>query len=1225
MNHFPDVNCTVYLSQSPTTYQVPSTQPKPATCLSMRDDGEMPGQRLLVLCSAKASEPAGFSHRKMTTFENAMLEECLTLGRSSESFVFRSYLAKAVRASIENKNEELVRRLLADEPVSHLVLREVKDVVNKAIRSNGRRRQSVHPTLFRTLRLLIDHGASVSSVDDEEDTPLILACRLGDCQLFKFLLEVGAAGEGGLVQQQCIIGPSNKPFGLTLHASSNLLKASWQGLRLSEGYAPADYFWKEDLDTTWCGIVMLLLDNNDTFSCDEPCLVTLLHMACVQGNLAYVRRFLDYGVNISVPADYFGDRVNVYGSAIHAAARGGHQDIIELLLSRGAKTNEKLTCKLPIPFCWALRLPLLAPFDISLMCGHSLTISETLGTTMSEKEALLHEVAVQGKTDLAKRLLEVGARLDEVPNTKSLEAIQLLQAHGSKIDHERLRRYAASCGCVEVLRYVIDEFGRNLSMDECLAIVQNAIRDKHSCNLNMLKFLINESGLKVNQVFQDTENKQVTNLLKIACLRLNAVVVRFLLAEGADPNCPGLPETALDTLRNQVVDLDPMVYELYYRPIAEALSLSIKPSGSASGLLDYSPSNRPSSNEILGGSSLVNDHASNESDFTQAAREGSLRDSGSPSWARSTRAMSTPDTYGAFKYHALQGLGAIRVIEIQPSQDGEAFLVCRLVHTNLASRPQYDTLSYVWGAQVTTGSPSIALNERKFFVTPNLWSAMHCLRHEKDVRVIWIDAICINQRDIQERNQQVSLMGDIYRRAGQVFIWLGEEADNSHMVFEQMHRGSHSDSFTGQTLRAYEKLCHRPWFYRTWVLQELALSKKATILCGQDAIYFKDFLPTSFLSEGFHPIQGQNVISHLHKMRELKGGHTSQVLACAMFCHATDVKDKVYGLLGILDHLGVEVDYALDISIIFQNFTQAIIQSEGLGILHLYGTQRLLPDLPSWVQDFSIMSPVGAISGGHNSRRAGNCDYILTETDGSSSIWSTSIYPSSIMPGMEFCGDALIIRGKRLERIKASGDELCADVAYAPGTNNFRQVLRGWETLATELLETKRFPHTISQAFLETLTVEDEAVMMDKPSKSWDEDSPSRQMHLDWYRQFGNMVLTAAENNHLKRNGHRAIWPDVLDTKDIDHSDVRYINDKVTNSCYGRNLFITYEGSMGLAAPRAQEDDQIVFLPGGRYPFVLRQREDGAWSLMGDCYLYEFNAYKLFEDSHRIVETFVIR
>lgn len=210
-----------------------------------------------------------------------------------------------------------------------------------------------------------------------------------------------------------------------------------------------------------------------------------------------------------------------------------------------------------------------------------------------------------------------------------------------------------------------------------------------------------------------------------------------------------------------------------------------------------------------------------------------------------------------------------------------------------------------------------------------------------------------------------------------------------------------------------------------------------------------------------------------------------------------------------------------------------------------------------------------------------------------------------------------------MERIKAAGDELCAHVAYAPGTNKFRDVLRGWETLAAEWLETKRFPYTVLQAFLETLTVEDEAVMQNSASELLNDNWKS--MLWNWYLNFSSGVLTEAENDHLRGIGHPALWPDKLNTEDINRSHMLFMEDKVTDACYGRKLFITFEGSMGLAAPRARVNDHVVFLPGGGYPFVLRQREDGYWQLMGDCYLYDFNAYKLFEDSHRVVEEFVIR
>lgn len=99
---------------------------------------------------------------------------------------------------------------------------------------------------------------------------------------------------------------------------------------------------------------------------------------------------------------------------------------------------------------------------------------------------------------------------------------------------------------------------------------------------------------------------------------------------------------------------------------------------------------------------------------------------------------------------------------------------CQPFTESLDEPPQYEALSYVWG-KPNNVSP-ILLNGRVWNVTANLELALrHFRRYEKgEHRTLWVDALCINQGDIPERNQQVSIMRDIYNGAQDVLVWLGE-------------------------------------------------------------------------------------------------------------------------------------------------------------------------------------------------------------------------------------------------------------------------------------------------------------------------------------------------------------------------------------------------------------------------------------------------------------------
>lgn len=156
------------------------------------------------------------------------------------------------------------------------------------------------------------------------------------------------------------------------------------------------------------------------------------------------------------------------------------------------------------------------------------------------------------------------------------------------------------------------------------------------------------------------------------------------------------------------------------------------------------------------------------------------------------------------EYEPIQGLPGgdhIRILSLAPSASLSDPIHVELSVANLADKPNFIALSYVWGSsteKVRENSLAITFcssfanaknklpitcNGEEFHVTGNLDSALRHLRSEDSERVLWIDAICINQKNDAERGYQVSLMKDIYRMASIVVIWLGEADADSDLVF----------------------------------------------------------------------------------------------------------------------------------------------------------------------------------------------------------------------------------------------------------------------------------------------------------------------------------------------------------------------------------------------------------------------------------------------------------
>jgi hypothetical protein len=112
-----------------------------------------------------------------------------------------------------------------------------------------------------------------------------------------------------------------------------------------------------------------------------------------------------------------------------------------------------------------------------------------------------------------------------------------------------------------------------------------------------------------------------------------------------------------------------------------------------------------------------------------------------------------------------------RVISIKPGIFN-APMDLRLKVISLDLKPKYEALSYTWGG--SREKNTVSVNGFEMPITDNLFRALRRLRKKIFTRVIWIDAICINQANPEERSQQVAIMDRIYSTANSVEVWLGE-------------------------------------------------------------------------------------------------------------------------------------------------------------------------------------------------------------------------------------------------------------------------------------------------------------------------------------------------------------------------------------------------------------------------------------------------------------------
>ncbi|ROV96333.1 hypothetical protein VPNG_09042 [Cytospora leucostoma] len=133
---------------------------------------------------------------------------------------------------------------------------------------------------------------------------------------------------------------------------------------------------------------------------------------------------------------------------------------------------------------------------------------------------------------------------------------------------------------------------------------------------------------------------------------------------------------------------------------------------------------------------------------------------------------------------------SIRVLELLPSRDVNSPISCLVKERNLDDGVKYEALSYVWGARVP--GHFVFVEDKILPVTPNCLEALRHLRLESERRVLWIDAICIDQTgsgdSTRERNHQVQLMGTIYSKARSVIVWLGVSEPTTRRTFSRIKR-----------------------------------------------------------------------------------------------------------------------------------------------------------------------------------------------------------------------------------------------------------------------------------------------------------------------------------------------------------------------------------------------------------------------------------------------------
>jgi hypothetical protein len=273
----------------------------------------------------------------------------------------------------------------------------------------------------------------------------------------------------------------------------------------------------------------------------------------------------------------------------------------------------------------------------------------------------------------------------------------------------------------------------------------------------------------------------------------------------------------------------------------------------------------------------------------------------------------------------------IRLITLLPGpQSSDIRCILQIVELDLTAKPHYEALSYEWGSPGT--EKDISLDGIAFSVRKNLWSALYHLRQKKISRIMWIDALCIDQSNVLERNHQVGMMGDIYRNAHMVNAWLGEATPESPRAFRKIKRAAFlSEAFRMMRVPRFcvsrwehkqfqkamrrrtgiEPVTHASYWSRVWIIQECVLADKLLIHLGELELSCSPAIYTVFSGLGTNsPLYCTIVMMNISKVDLLA------MMKISSHAGATDPRDRVYALLGMAaDEIRgrIPVDYTISL------------------------------------------------------------------------------------------------------------------------------------------------------------------------------------------------------------------------------------------------------------------------------------------------------------------------
>jgi hypothetical protein len=560
----------------------------------------------------------------------------------------------------------------------------------------------------------------------------------------------------------------------------------------------------------------------------------------------------------------------------------------------------------------------------------------------------------------------------------------------------------------------------------------------------------------------------------------------------------------------------------------------------------------------------------------------------------------------------------------------------------------YEALSYVWGSPETTCS-LYCKNSTNLLITPNLRSALLALRLPDAPRVLWVDAICIDQNNTAEQSSQVSLMRRIYIGAKRTVVYLGDKADDSEfaalflsLLVEKVDGGVLAelakdinkkdkimDLFQDaarqlgstweelfkplppkKTLRAIVNLLARPWFQRVWVIQEFAVSKNVQMLVGMDEIELTSFVlafgyafPVAQVT--WHEFGEPSTLrrftrglSQILQMHDLSQGIQNEggekyyrltvLLSKCREAQATKGCDKIYALLGLSREAQNYVpNYSFSDKLAFTMFAAECIERGGTDAEDL-----LYEACVSDEREEGIPSWVPDWRCLPKRRNLGHSFTGSPVTFFHAGIATTPSDPSYRNSYLKREVVKVVTKGILLHTVVFLGPAQAADDGSNLHLEHLVNVLQSMQgtrlgcTLTNEPYPTGENIDEVLARVLEAGQPRD----ADQYLNSARESQTVRDIQLelliaDYDHTANHYPLTLAEIRRLYKEEPQGLR-------------------NAARAIAGRVYGLTDQGYAGLFPSNTRSGDRICILQGFRVPFVLRRGSEGCWILVGDAYVH---------------------